>query len=218
MPRRFELIVFDWDGTLMDSTAAIVEAVCAAARDIGVEEPSRERASHIIGLGLIDALRHALPDLPHDRYREVAERYRFHYLARDHELRLFAGVEDLLNELRTAGHTLAIATGKARVGLDRALGATGIGSHFHASRCADECHSKPHPQMLEELMLEFAVAPEATLMIGDTTHDLQMARNAGVAALGVSYGAHPRHELETLTPLACHDSVADLRAWLRNHA
>jgi phosphoglycolate phosphatase len=215
MGRRFELIVFDWDGTLMDSTGAIVDSIQAAAIELGIEPPSDERASHIIGLGLIDALRHALPDLPAERYQDVAQRYRAHYMARDHDLLLFEGAEALIDELAAAGYMLAVATGKTRKGLDRAFDVSGLGSRFHASRCADECHSKPHPQMLEELMDEFGVAPELTLMIGDTTHDLLMARNAGVAALGVAYGAHPRANLEAQAPLFCAANVAELAAWLR---
>ena len=202
----------------MDSTGAIVASIKAAARDLGIEPPSDERASHIIGLGLIDALRHALPDLPAERYREVAQRYRHHYMARDHELLLFDGAERLIAELADAGYMLAVATGKTRAGLDRAFEVSGLGHRFHGSRCADECHSKPHPQMLEQLMDEFGVAPEVTLMIGDTTHDLQMAKNAGVPALGVAYGAHPRRTLEAQSPLFCAADVAELAAWLRQQA
>jgi phosphoglycolate phosphatase len=218
MGKRFELIVFDWDGTLMDSTGAIVASIKAAARDLGIPEPSDERAHHIIGLGLIDALRHALPDLPEERYQDVALRYRHHYMSRDQDLLLFDGAEALIDELAAAGHFLAVATGKTRKGLDRAFEVSGLGSRFHGSRCADECHSKPHPQMLEELMAEFGVEPDATLMIGDTTHDLLMARNAGVAALGVAYGAHPRETLEAESPLYCAGDVAQLAAWLRQRA
>ena len=218
MSRRFELIVFDWDGTLMDSTGTIVASIQAAARELGIAPPSDERASHIIGLGLIDALRHALPDLPAERYQDVALRYRAHYMARDHELLLFDGAADLIDELAAAGYMLAVATGKTRKGLDRAFEVSGLGPRFHASRCADECHSKPHPQMLEQLMDEFGVEPDATLMIGDTTHDLLMAKNAGVAALGVAYGAHPRANLEAQNPLYCATDVGDLAAWLRQQA
>jgi len=218
MGKRFELIVFDWDGTLMDSTGAIVASIKAAARDLGIPEPSDERAHHIIGLGLIDALRHALPDLPEERYQDVALRYRHHYMSRDQDLLLFDGAEALIDELAAAGHFLAVATGKTRKGLDRAFEVSGLGSRFQGSRCADECHSKPHPQMLEELMTEFGVEPDATLMIGDTTHDLLMARNAGVAALGVAYGAHPRESLEAEGPLYCAGDVAQLAAWLRQQA
>ena len=216
--KRFDLIVFDWDGTLMDSTGAIVASIQAAARDLGIQPPSDERAHHIIGLGLIDALRHALPDLPAERYHDVAERYRHHYLSRDQDLLLFDGAAELIGELALAGYYLAVATGKTRKGLDRAFEVSGLGPRFHASRCADECHSKPDPQMLEELMDEFGVERDATLMIGDTTHDLLMARNAGVAALGVAYGAHPREALEAESPLYCAANVAQLSAWLRQQA
>jgi phosphoglycolate phosphatase len=218
MAKRFELIVFDWDGTLMDSAAMIVSSVQLAARDLGLEPPTDERARHIIGLGLGDALRYALPDLPEDRYEELTERYRHHYLSRDHELVLFSGIAELVGHLSGAGHLLGVATGKSRKGLDRALDSSGIGHLFHATRCADECHSKPHPQMLEELMDEFGVAPEATLMIGDTTHDLLMAKNAGVPALAVSYGAHPLAALEAEAPLHLVATVDDMTAWLRANA
>ena len=218
MAKRFDLIIFDWDGTLMDSTGAIVASIKAAAADLGIAPPTDERARHIIGLGLIDALRHALPDLPPERYQEVALRYRHHYLSMDQDLLLFDGAEAMIDELMAAGYMLAVATGKTRVGLDRAFAVSGLGARFHASRCADECHSKPHPQMLEELMVEFGVGPDATLMIGDTTHDLLMAKNAGVAALGVAYGAHPRAVLEAESPLFCAGDVAELAQWLRARA
>lgn len=218
MAKRFDLLVFDWDGTLLDSAGAIVAAIQAACRDLELPEPSDERARHVIGLGLGEALRHAVPELPEQRYPQMVDRYRHHYLSRDHELLLFDGAAELVAELAGAGFTLAVATGKSRVGLDRALKASGLGAYFQASRCADECFSKPHPQMLEELMQEFAVAPERTLMIGDTTHDLQMARNAGVASLGVAYGAHPAAALDALAPLARLQKVEELAAWLRTHA
>jgi phosphoglycolate phosphatase len=218
MRKRFDLIIFDWDGTLMDSAALIADSVQAAARDLGLAVPSEERARYIIGLGLVDALRYAMPELKPDRYEEAADRYRHHYLSRDHQLSLFEGAEDLIAELAQAERFLAVATGKSRVGLDRALTESGLGSYFHASRCADECHSKPHPQMIDELMSEFGVAAEQTLMIGDTIHDLQMARNAGVASLAVCYGAHPRRQLEAETPLHCAASVAEMTVWLRANA
>lgn len=215
--KRYELIVFDWDGTLMDSAAAIVRSILAACRDLGLPEPPEERARHVIGLGLADALHHAVPELPAERYPQMVERYRYHYLSRDHELVLFDGIEELLGELAAAGHALAVATGKSRVGLDRALMHSGLGAHFQASRCADECFSKPHPQMLEELMAEFGVAPERTLMIGDTSHDIQMAANAGVDALAVTYGAHSHGYLVEQGPLACLHSVPELSAWLKSN-
>jgi phosphoglycolate phosphatase len=218
LAKRFELIVFDWDGTLLDSAAAIVTAIQSACADLALTPPSEARARHVIGLGLADAMRHAVPDLAPEDYGRMVERYRFHYLSRDHELQLFAGVEELLAELAEAGFLLAVATGKSRQGLNRALQTSGLGPRFVASRCADECFSKPHPQMLHELMEELSVAPEKTLMIGDTTHDLQMARNASVGGVGVSYGAHPRSDLEALEPLTVVAQVAELAAWLRAHA
>ncbi|QKS29990.1 MAG: 5'-nucleotidase [Accumulibacter sp.] len=218
MARRFELLVFDWDGTLLDSAAAIVEAISAACRDLELPPPPTERARHVIGLGLRDALQHALPDLPESRYPQLVDRYRHHYLARDHELQLFAGAAELIAELSAAGHLLAVATGKSRLGLARALQHSGLGPFFHASRCADECFSKPHPQMLEELLDELAVDGERALMIGDTTHDLQMAHNAGVACLAVAYGAHPAAALDAMQPLARVHHLSELAAWLRTHA
>jgi phosphoglycolate phosphatase len=218
MAKRYELIVFDWDGTLMDSAGTIVASIQAAARDLGFPPPSDERARHVIGLGLHEALRHALPELTEGRHEELADRYRHHYLSQDHQLTLFEGAAELVADLAAAGHMLAVATGKSRKGLDRALGGSGLAEHFHATRCADECHSKPHPQMLEELMDEFGVPPGLTLMIGDTTYDLLMARNAGVDALAVAYGAHPRELLLAELPLHCANDVRDLAAWLRANA
>jgi len=215
---KYDLVVFDWDGTLLDSAGAIVLAIQAACRDIGHSPPSDEQARHVIGLGLIDALRHAAPDLPPESYPALVERYRFHYLAGDHQLSLFKGVPELLGELQAAGHILAVATGKSRLGLERALDHSGLRPLFQASRCADECHSKPHPQMLDELMAEFGVTGEATLMIGDTSHDLLMARNAGVDSLAVTYGAHPHDHLLEHRPLACLHTVAELGTWLNANA
>jgi phosphoglycolate phosphatase len=218
MAKNFELIVFDWDGTLMDSAAAIVAAIQAAAVDLGLNPPDEERARHVIGLGLHEALRYALPELEEGRHEVLAARYRYHYLSHDDELALFEGIDDLVRDLAEAGHRLGVATGKSRLGLDRALGASGLRTMFDATRCADECHSKPHPQMLEELMQEVGVTADATLMIGDTTHDIDMAHNAGVAALAVGYGAHSRQDLEAKSPLACADTVRELSQWLRVNA
>lgn len=217
MANRYDLIVFDWDGTLMDSAAAIVHAIMAASRDLNLPEPSEARARHVIGLGLADALRHAVPDLPEADYPRMAERYRYHYLSRDHELSLFPGAYEMIEELAAAGRMLAVATGKSRPGLDRALERSGLGSFFDSTRCADECFSKPHPAMLEEIMAELGVVQERTLMVGDTTHDLQMARNAGVAGLGVAFGAHPRSVLEGEEVVGLVDSPAELALWLREN-
>lgn len=215
MAKKFDLLIFDWDGTLMDSTSAIVAAIQAASRDLGLPEPTADKARHVIGLGLSDALHHAVPDLSPERYPQMAERYRYHYLAGDRQLDLFDGVAELLSELASAGYFLAVATGKSRLGLDRALDHSGLRTFFHATRTADECFSKPHPQMLEELLSEFGVDKHKALMVGDTTHDLQMARNAEVAGLGVTYGAHPEEVLLALEPLACVREVRELATWLR---
>ena len=218
MARKFDLLVFDWDGTLLDSTGAIVDAIQAACRDLGQPEPSDEHARYVIGLGLADALRHSAPALSEDLLPQMVERYKAHYLSRDHELRLFDGIRELIAQLHASGFLLAVATGKGRRGLDRSLSCSGLGVYFSASRCADECFSKPHPQMLDELMAEFAVPPERTLMIGDTTHDLQMAINAGVAGLAVDYGAHSAPALDALKPLARLHSIAELARWLGTNA
>ena len=217
MATRFDLLVFDWDGTLLDSTGCIVGAVQAACRDLGLPEPSFAHASQVIGLGLADALRHSVPTLEPERFDLMIDRYRYHYLARDRELSLFDGVYELIGRLRSRGSLLAVATGKSRTGLNRALETSGLGEYFSATRCADECFSKPHPQMLEELLDELGVTPERALMIGDTTHDLQMARNAGVDGLAVTYGAHSAAQLATLNPIACLASVRELSDWLSLH-
>ncbi len=213
---RYALIVFDWDGTLIDSAATIVQCIQDAARDMGLPVPARERASHVIGLGLHDSLRHAVPELPAERYLDFAAAYRRHFLAREDRMLLFPGVLELLSELQ-GSRRLAIATGKSRRGLDRALDAGNLRRFFAASRCADETHPKPHPAMLLELMEEAGAAPARTLMIGDTSHDLEMARAAGVDALAVSYGAHPEEGLRACGPLGCFPDVASLREWLTKH-
>jgi phosphoglycolate phosphatase len=215
---KYQLVVFDWDGTLLDSAGAIVNAIKASCRDLDLPEPSDAQARHVIGLGLVDALRHAVPALPPERYQEMVERYRHHYLSADRELTLFDGVLDMLERLQQAGHVLAVATGKSRQGLDRALDHSGLRSLFQSSRCADECHSKPHPQMLEELMAEFGMATASTVMIGDTSHDLLMASNAGVDALAVTYGAHPHDHLLEHRPVACLHTVRELDLWLQRFA
>ena len=218
MIKQFDLIVFDWVGTLIDSAPTIVECIQNACRDAGVPVPDRERASHVIGMGLYPALEYATPGLTPDDYRRVIEHYGRHYIARDAELPLFAGTERMLGHLVDRGHTLAIATGKSTPGLERALRNTGLGPRFRAYRCADRCTPKPAPDMLHELMAEFDVPPERTLMIGDTTHDLGMAANAGVGALGVSYGAHPLAQLESFPSLGLLHSTTELHEWLDRHA
>jgi len=210
----YSLVVFDWDGTLMDSTHSIVAAIQGACRDLDLPVPSASAASWVIGLSLESALRRAVPELTASQVPRFLERYRIHYLTRDPELRLFAGIPELLQELAGQGARLAVATGKSRVGLERALAATGLRSLFDATRCADETFSKPHPAMLHELMQELDVAPGQVVMVGDTSHDMMMACNAGVHGLGVTYGAHNLEELQGCAPQAVVDSVPAMRQWL----
>lgn len=218
VPRNFDLLVFDWDGTLMDSAAAIAASLQSACRDLELPVPSEEQARYVIGLGLNDAMSHILPGLDPVRYPDALERYRIHFLKHDAATTLFKGAAETVTALRDAGFLLAVATGKSRRGLERALGATGLKPYFHATRCADEGHSKPHPGMLQGLMEELGAASGRTLMIGDTTHDMEMARAAGVQRLGVTYGAHAREALLGYDPVACVDDVEGLRQWLARHA
>jgi phosphoglycolate phosphatase len=217
-PKQFDLIAFDWDGTLFDSTALIARSIQAAAQDLGLPRPSDAQASYVIGLGIGEALAHAVPDLPRERYLELGERYRVHYLAAQHDISLFAGTVPMLQALKARHHWLTVATGKSRRGLDEALRAVELRGLFDGSRTADETASKPHPQMLLELMREFGAEPERTLMIGDTTHDLQMARNAGVPCVAVSYGAHEASSFAEFEPLHVAHSMSDLHQWLITHA
>jgi len=212
--KKFDLIVFDWDGTLMDSTATIVKCIQASAKDLGLPVPDEKAASYVIGLGLQDAMQAALPGLDPKHYPRIVERYRYHYLTKDQGLTLFDGVREMLADLSQQGYFLAVATGKSRVGLNRALDTAKLMSVFDATRCADETFSKPHPAMLQELTRELGQDMSRTVMIGDTTHDLQMAINAGAAGIGVYYGAHSRQELQTLVSLYGAESVRDLHAWL----
>ena len=214
---RFDLIAFDWDGTLFDSTALIVRCIQQACADLGVTVPSDEQAAFVIGLGLHDALAHAVPGLPPERYPELGARYRVHYFERQHELVLFPGALELLHALKARRQRIAVATGKARRGLDAALETVQLKALFDATRTADETASKPDPRMLLELMHECCTTPQRTLMIGDTTHDLQLAANAGTAAIGVGYGAHAHDSFTGFATRHVAHSVADLHAWLMQH-
>lgn len=216
--RRYPLVVFDWDGTLADSTAIIASSIQDALRDMGEPVPDDTAARFVIGLGLSDALRTVAPSLAVHRHGELAALYRARYLGREEDIPLFDGASDMLADLEAAGHFLAVATGKTRVGLDRALVRNGLRTRFHATRCADEGFPKPHPDMLLNLMDRLGVAPRDTLMIGDTTHDLELARNAGVDSVAVAYGAHEREGLASASPLAIMHSVPELRAWLAANA
>jgi phosphoglycolate phosphatase len=225
MAKKYDLIVFDWDGTLFDSTAIITRCIQAAVVDVGGERPTDKQASHVIGLNLMEALAHAAPDVPKEKYPLLGERYRHHFFAEQEEISLFDGVIEMLQELKRQHYWVTIGTGKSRKGLDVTLEreidvdgkATKLASLFDGTRTADQTMGKPNPQMLFELMREFGVDAARTLMVGDTTHDLQMALNAGVDAVGVNYGAHEADFLWTCKPKAIVSSVAELRSWLGNN-
>lgn len=217
-PRRFDLIAFDWDGTLYDSTQIIVRCIQAAVVDVGGARPSDTAAAYVIGMALMQALAHAAPDVPPEKYTELGNRYRYHYLQHQDDLSLFEGVLPMLDDLKARQHLLTVATGKSRRGLDEALRTVELAGVFDGSRTADETAGKPDPLMLHELMQEFGVEPSRVLMIGDTTHDLQMAVNAGCASVGVSYGAHTPEDFGALNPLHVAHSVADLNQWLAHNA
>jgi len=213
-----KLIVFDWDGTLMDSESRIVNCMQAAINDLGLAERTRDELKNVIGLGLKEALYALYPDSDNEQLTRLVERYRHHFLFEDTTpSELFAGVTDMLTSLNQAGYFLAIATGKARPGLNHALASCDVGHLFHASRCADETRSKPHPQMLEELLTYFGVESSQSVMIGDTEFDMQMAVNANTHAVAVSYGVHERERLLNHAPLACVDDVNQLHSWLSSN-
>jgi phosphoglycolate phosphatase len=212
--RRFDLIAFDWDGTLFDSTAIITTCIQAAVQDVGGRKPSVEQASYVIGMALIPALAHAAPDVPPERYKELGARYRHHYAQHMNDISLFDGALEMLHDLKARGAMLAVATGKSRHGLNEALHRVELKGLFDDSRTADETAGKPNPLMLHELMAACGVGPERTLMIGDTTHDLEMAHLANCASVGVSYGAHDHESFDRWRPLTVAHSVRELHGWL----
>ncbi len=214
LKRNFDLIAFDWDGTLFDSTRIIVRCIQSAVRDVGGTVPSDEAAGYVIGLGLMQALAHAAPDVPQEKYPELGARYRHHYAAHGDDLSLFDGVLPMLDALKARGHLLAVATGKSRRGLDEVLQSVELQGVFDSSRTADETAGKPDPRMLHELMAQFDVPADRVLMVGDTTHDLQMALHARCPSVGVSYGAHEPVAFEPLAPRHVAHSVRELHDWL----
>lgn len=219
MSTSFKLLVFDWDGTLMDSEARIVTSFSAAMVDVGAVPPPDAVIRDMIGLALPQAMQRLVPGADAAVQQGLMDRYRHHYLyANQIPSQLFPGAADTVCALREQGYLLAVATGKGRHGLNRALEETGCVDLFHATRCADETFSKPHPQMMLELMDELDVDPRNTLMIGDTEYDMNMARNAGTTALAVSYGVHAPQRLLQCGALACIDNVIEIREWLRLHA
>lgn len=217
MMLRFRLVVFDWDGTLLDSQARIVECLRAAGAEAGLEVLPDHSLSNVIGLGLREAIMALYPTAAPEEHALFIDRYRHHYLtACKTAAPLFQGARELLERLYVRGAFLAIATGMGRRGLNRALIEHGVEGLFHATRCADETFSKPHPQMLLDIMERLGVEARDTLMVGDTEYDILMAQNAGVAAVGVGYGVHGRKRLLQYRPLACADSFSELAAWFED--
>jgi phosphoglycolate phosphatase len=215
---QLKMIVFDWDGTLFDSTAVISKSIQSAVRDLGGAVPSSRDATRVIGLGLMQALEQAAPDIAESDRAALKQRYIYHYAQHQQQIHLFDGILDLLKELKLKQHRLAVATGKSRMGLNEALSSECLHGIFDDSRTADETQSKPHPLMLHELMEVHQIAAHEMLMIGDTTYDLEMAQRAGCPAIGVTYGAHEAGDLQSFNPLALLHSVAQLRQWLLAHA
>ena len=219
---RFDCITFDWDGTLFDSTAIIVRCIQEAVAEVGGSVPSHQEAAYVIGLGLMQALAHAAPDVPKEKYPALGEAYRRQWALHVDDISFFPGTMQMLRALKARGHQLAVATGKSRRGLDevlrRELEGTQLAQLFDASRTADQTAGKPDPLMLHELMDELEVKPERMLMIGDTTHDLLLARNAGVASVGVSFGAHAHEEFAPYAPLFVAHSMQELHDWLLQNA
>ncbi|MGL4233769.1 MAG: HAD-IIIA family hydrolase [Casimicrobium sp.] len=215
---NYPLIIFDWDGTLADSTAVIKRALQHATRETGYPVPSDAQASFIIGMSLRAAMEHAIPTLREPDLPHIVEHYRSYFVAHENEIVLFDGVVEMLRSLNERGHLLAVATGKSRRGLDRAFDTLGLREYFVTSRCADEGFSKPHPGMLHAIYDFTGHEPKQSVMIGDTTHDLQLAHNAGCAAIGVMYGAHDPELLKTERSLALIDSVEQLHTFLKEHA
>ena len=216
--RRYELVIFDWDGTIMDSTGLIASCIQAACREMGLAVPDEAAAKWVIGLGIAQSMERVAPGLDASRTREFADRYRGHFLARDHEAPLFGGIPGLLEDLRGRGLRLAVATGKSRRGLGRALASSGLAPFFEATRCADEGFPKPHPDMVLRILEETGVEASRAVLVGDTTHDLELAANAGVDAVAVTYGAHGEALLRERAARHYAGSVEELRLWLAGHA
>lgn len=212
--KKYTAIVFDWDGTVMDSTHSIVVAIQSACADLDLRIPEARDAAWMIGLSLESALYRCVPDLTAEQLPSFLERYRHHYFSRDHTIKLFDGIVDVLGMVRQQNGLLAVATGKSRVGLNRVLEQVQLNEMFNTTRCADETVSKPDPTMLHEIFTELQLDPEQVLMVGDTTHDIDMAVNAGIDSMAVTYGAHDIPTLTASQPTIMVSSVAEMRSWL----
>lgn len=216
--RRFDLIVWDWDGTLANSTGMITEAFVSAAAQVGLPKVPAENVTNIIGLGLKESIFAVYGDIAPELAQRLAQQYSANYYAGEQAIPLFEGAKNTIIELHRRGYKVAVATGKGRRGLNLALDHCGLGKYFHATRTVDECYSKPHPQMLNELMETFVVTPERTLMIGDTSYDMQMAANAGVPSVAVTFGAQSREQLLAYNCIQMFKQFSDLSAWLLANA
>lgn len=212
----YQLIVFDWDGTLMDSTGHIVSCMQQAITELELPALTDNAINHIIGLGLNEAVMTLYPDADQHLITRLADKYREVWLSSPDETPLFDNARELIQQLTEQDYLLGVATGKSRRGLNKVLNATGLGEYFHATRCADECHSKPHPQMIEELMEHLGAEKQQTLMIGDTEFDLKMAHNAGAHSLAISHGAHKVETLHACQPKAIVDNLYQVEQWLNN--
>jgi len=213
MKKQYELLIFDWDGTLIDSEANIVACMKAAMTDMNLPVRQSDDIKNIIGLGLSEALFTLYPDMDDFMANQLTDRYRYHFLSSDPS-QAFVGVNETLAKLGDAQYFMAVATGKGRRGLDKALSTTGYSSLFHVTRCADETRSKPHPQMLLEILDFLGVEADNALMIGDTEYDIHMAKNAGMDSIAVTYGVHDKQRLKDCKPTAMIDSMPELITWL----
>ena len=212
--KKYSAIVFDWDGTVMDSTHSIVVSIQSACADLELPVPDARDAAWVIGLSLESALYRCVPDLTARQLPLFLDRYRHHFFNRDHKIKLFDGIVDVFDMVRQRDAMLAVATGKSRVGLNRVLEQVQLNSMFHTTRCADETVSKPDPAMLHEILTELQLEPAQVLMVGDTTHDIDMAANAGIDSMAVTYGAHDIPTLTASRPTAMVSSVAEMESWL----
>ncbi len=208
--RRFDFVIFDWDGTLCDSTARIVECAQLACEDLGLPVPPAEQIRYYIGHSMEEIMRVLAPETTPQQQAQISERYRYHYFTQPSHEVLFEGVVDTLNTLNSRGYTLAVATGKSRHGLNHALSETHLENTFIATRTAEETASKPNPQMLHELLDVTGFAAGDTVMVGDSSVDMQLAQNAGMAAVAVKYGVHDVVDLQEHHPLAILDNLTAL--------
>lgn len=212
--KKYAAVIFDWDGTVMDSTHSIVNSIQLACDDLELPRPSDSLAAWVIGLSLESALYRCVPQVTAEQMPHFLDRYKHHYFSSDHESKPFVGIADSLQQIRANNTLLAVATGKSRIGLDRAMGHANLNDLFDSTRTADETAGKPDPKMLYEILEEFNLQPEQVLMVGDTTHDIDMAHNAGVDSLAVTYGAHDPDTLKKSKPTQIVSTVPDLHAWI----